>query len=767
MPDSTLNYLDFFKLLDILKSYAKTPYASEEILNLRPFYEIERIKERQEIVQEICDLIRQYGKPPLSEIPDIRGTLKRLSVESSTLDPKEFLLLAEFLETVQDICSFLRKVPRKGNYVATILENIDPLTALTKKIRRTIKKEGFIEDSASYDLLEIRRELHVKRTKIKTHLEKLMESERFRSLLQDNYITIRNGRYVIPMKPNFNQVVDGIVHDYSHTLKTSFVEPIECVGLNNEINMLEKREKEEEERILKELTSYVNGYLETLHKNLELIKELDSFCAISLFAIEFDCVKPEVTSDGDLYIKNAINPLLRMYKGDGVVPIDIILEKEKSALIISGPNAGGKTVALKTMGLLLLMAYSGMFIPATGRPQIPMYKRIYALVGDEQDFSKDLSSFTSHIITIKDIFEESTGGGLILIDEIGGGTDPQEASALSMGIIDAFVEKGCKVVVTTHLSHLKGYGFTKEFAKNVACAYDIERMKPLYRLVYGTVGSSNALYVAKNVGLPERVIEKSINYLGKQEYIMNNLLDSLKKEKEEAERQREEILRLKSTLKKKLSAIEQKKEEILRRFEERYKKRIEVMEAQIKEIEEELLKKEKMSVKRAKQMVGAIKAELRLEEEKKDVEKEFKVGDFVKIKSLGSIGYVADTPDSSGEYEIIVGNIRTRIGKENLIKIGEIEPGLRKDPMDVKVMTEKMVDWKLNIRGMRVEEAIECLDRFMDKAILNGVSKVKILHGIGTGKLMSKVKEYLSRSEYVTNFKLDENNPGITVVELK
>ncbi len=767
MDDNTLNHLDFFRLLDLIKSYISTPYAEEEILNLGPIYEIERINERQEILNEVYEAITIYGKPPIVGTPDIRETLKKLSVENSVLDPKEFLQLSDFLEVVQNLSLFLKKVPSKGRFLTSIVEKIDPLTHLVKRIRKTVNREGFVEDGASYDLLEIRRELHIKRQRVKRHLETLMESERFRNFLQDNYITIRNGRYVIPMKPNFNQAINGIVHDYSHTLKTSFVEPIECVPLNNEINMLEKREKEEVERILKELTAYVNGHLGIFHKNLEAIRELDFFCALSLFAKEFECVRPYVTEKGDLYIEGAINPLLRIYKGDGVVPIDLILEESKSCLIISGPNAGGKTVALKTMGLLLLMAYSGMFIPARGRPKVPLFRKIYALTGDEQDLSRDLSSFTSHILTIKEIFEESKGGELILVDEIGGGTDPREASALSMGIIDAFVEKGCKIVVTTHLSHLKGYGFTKDFAKNAACAYDTERMRPLYRLIYGTFGMSNALEVAKNVGLPESIIEKSLNYLEKQEQMISSLVESLKRERDEAERQREELERLKSALKKRMSVLEQKKDEILKRFEERQEKRMAELEERIKEVEEEISKREKASLKRAKEMAKKLRQkDERGMEVEKDGESELKVGDLVRIKTLNTIGYISEKEDSSGEYEVVIGNIRTRIPKGNLIKVDEGE-NRKKGHVDVHLKAEKMEEWKLNVRGMNVDEAIERLDRFIDRAVLEGVNRVRIVHGIGTGRLMLKVKEYLLKSEYVNNFKLDEKNPGVTVVELK
>ncbi|MCS7280319.1 MAG: Smr/MutS family protein [Desulfobacterota bacterium] len=766
MPDNTLHYLDYLKILHLLKSYAQTEYAPPTILELRPTYDIAIIKERHEVVGEVLEVISRYGKLPLFGIPDIREIVKRVSIGNTFLEAKEFLLLESFLQSVHDLAVFLRKLPKRGRYLTRVLEGLDPLPELKKRIAKIINKEGYVEDNASFELLEIRKELQVKRSKIKRYMEKLIESDRFRNFLQDNYITIRNGRYVIPMKPNFNQAVEGIVHDYSHTLKTSFVEPIECVGLNNEINVLEKMEREEEERILKELTSQVNDQILIIKRNIELIKELDFFSSLASFAIDFSCVRPEVVESGDLYVKDAVNPILRSYKGDNVVPIDIIFKKDKSVLIISGPNAGGKTVALKTIGLLLLMAYSGMFVPASYKARIPLFKKIYALIGDEQDLSKDLSSFTSHVIGLRDIYQNAEGGELILVDEIGGGTDPQEASALSMAVIDAFVEKGCKIVVTTHLAHLKGYGFTKEFAENVACAYDTERMVPLYRLIYGISGTSCALDVARFVGLPEKIVQRSVEYLGKQEYILTDLIESLKKEKETLEKEKEEIAATKAALKRKLESVSERKKEILKKIEERFRSKIEELETKIKEVEEEISKKERASIKRAATLLKAIKGTLKVEREEKELLEDIKVGDLVRIKNIGSQGYVSRILDDD-LYEIVIGNVRTKIDRKNLIKLDGREEVIKEGGPEIRVVNENLNEWNLNLRGMTVEDAIESLERFMDRAILNGVTRVKILHGIGTGKLMSKVREYLSTSKYVMDFKPDDKNPGVTVVNLK
>lgn len=763
MLESSLSYLDYFRFVDLIKSFTRTSFGRELASGLRPIFDLEEIQKRQILVQEFLDFVEIYGRPPVEFDSDIREIIGKLSLEDLILDPKEFLSIAYFLGSVQDVISFMRKVQKKGESINDLIGRLNPLPEVSKRIRRIVNEKGVIEDWASPSLMEIRRELYQKRMRVKRYLENLMEKEAVRSMLQDFYITIRNGRYVIPMKPNFNQVLDGIVHDYSHSLKTAFVEPYDCVQVNNEINVLEKEEKEEEERILKELGSFVRTYLGDLNDNLKVLAELDLLNAISIFSEKFDCLMPELKSGGDLHIEGAVNPILKLYKGDSVVPIDIVIEEEKKAVIISGPNAGGKTVALKTIGLLTLLSYLGFPIPSKNRARIPVFRGVYALIGEEQDLSKDLSSFTAHIKGIKEIVDEVRGGELVLIDEIGGGTDPQEASALSMAIMDRLVERGCKIVVTTHLNQLKAYGFTKEFAKNVACAYDYERMIPLFRLVYDTFGMSNAIHVARSVGLDDSIIDRSLAYLGQRDEILRSLIEDLKRKSLELEKEREELLRIKGTLSSKIAVLKEKKDEILKKFEERMRSRFARIEEILDELEEELKKKERVVVAQVRKRFDTLKKNLNLSQTDFSLD----IGDPVKIKSLGTLGRVVGIDESKDEYEVSAGNLRLRVRKKDLIKVEVKHDGKKEGEMEVKVKNIEPPDWELNLRGKTKEEAIEDLERFLDRALLHGITKVKILHGIGTGKLMSAVKDYLSKSKYVSNFKLDERNPGVTLVELR
>ncbi len=616
---------------------------------------------------------------------------------------------------------------------------------LYRRISRSINPEGYIEDSASYDLSHIRRELFVLRERMKKHLEGIMERESTRLLLQDSYISIRNNRYVIPMKPNFNESLKGIVHDYSHSLKTSFVEPMECVELNNSINILVNEEQEEEKKVLRDLTDFARGFRDVLETNLAIMTELDFYHALSLFSLEFHCVRPEISNEGYLEIKGAVNPFIALSKKHETVPIDIIMEADKQAMIISGPNAGGKTAALKTIGLLSVMAKAGLFIPASGKPVIPIFSNIFALIGDEQDISMELSSFTAHMHGIKNLLDYAHGGELVLIDEIGGATEPQEASALAMAIIDTFIEKGCRVVVTTHLNLIKAYGYTRPFAVNVATSFDSGTAKPLYKLIYGTTGYSNAISVAKNIDLPKEIIEKSYEYLGKQEFMLNDLITSLEQEKKKAERENEELKELKTEVKKRLALIKDKRNEYFAKVEERCNDRLSELEQEIESMRKEIVKREKASATKSKKQIYRLRERFGGETAKR--QETINIGDYVMVKTLGSKGRVADIDRNGDTYEVVVGNARMKL-KRFFVEKTTAEKGpvdAAQDRLDV----EKVSEPTLNVVGMRVEEALHTLDKFLDRAIVEGMSRVKIVHGVGTGTLMQAIREHMGGLRYI------------------
>jgi DNA mismatch repair protein MutS2 len=761
MIDKTLLYIDYLKLLNVIKGHASTTFVHERITSLRPVYSLEEIGARQDRLEAVFELIKWNGPAPLTDIPDVRDIFRQLVIENSVLEIPDLIALAGFLARCREISAFLRSAFGKKPYADKLFERIDVLQGVSSRIRKAVNMDGFLEDTASYELSKIRSDLYQFRERVKKYLEKMMESDDVRPVLQDTYVAIRNGRYVIPLKPNFNQFFQGIVHDYSHSLKTSFVEPMGIVEPNNQISILEEEEKEEEERILRELTGWVRGYARELEGNLETILELDFHHALALFCLGYQSVRPQMVVDGSIEIKEARNPFVVMSKKEKAVAIDIIMDNDKKAMIISGPNAGGKTVALKTIGLLVAMAASGLFVPAREGPRISLFPHIFAVMGDEQDISMELSSFTAHVTAIKGLYERSQGGELILIDEIGGGTEPQEASALAMGTIDAFVRKGCTTVVTTHLNLLKAYGYSQPFALNVATDFNTETMRPLYRLLYGMAGVSNALHVAEACEMPQEIMQRSYEYLGKQEFMLNDLVKGLEAERKKLQDEGAELGRLREDTRARLALLKEKRDEYLAAAEERIRNRIGEVEGELEEIRKEALKKERSSVKHARDRLHLLKSKFAKEGK---TEEPIRVGDHVRVKSVGRDGYVIGLDEEKGSAEVDLGTMRTKVQTAYLFRVPD-DSKPHAQPVEVNVPQLEVAE--INVRGMRVEEALREVDRFVDRAIVHGALKLRIIHGIGTGRLMEAIRHHLSETPNIERVKGDETNSGVTIVELQ
>jgi DNA mismatch repair protein MutS2 len=765
MVDKTLLYIDFLRLLDVLKGYTRTGLADERIAGMRPLNSQQQIQSAQDRIEALIEVVKWEGPVPLNDIPDVRAIVRRLTIEESVLEIGDFIELAGFLSACRAITGFLKKAHERRPFIDEVLEGLSPLPQTIARINKTINAEGFIEDSASYELSKIRSDLFQFRERVKRQLERAMERDDVRPVLQDSYIAIRNGRYVMPLKPNFNQFLQGIVHDYSHSLKTSFVEPMEIVEANNQISVLEDEEKEEEKRILHDLTNWVRGYAGELKANLDIVADVDFYHGLALFSTRFNCVRPDIVDDGSMEVRGALNPFIILSRGEKAVPVDILLGRDKKVMIISGPNAGGKTVALKTIGLFCAMAASGLFVPARERPRIHLFPRIFAVIGDEQDIAAELSSFTAHVTAIKQVYEQSQGGELVLIDEIGGATDPQEASALAMGIMDAFVEKGSSVVVTTHLNLLKAYGYSQGYAQNVAADFDPGTMKPMYRLIYGTAGVSNALRVAENSDMPRAIMEKSQRYLGEQEQMLNDLVHRLEVERAGAEEERRRADEARDEARKRLTLIKEKRDEYLRSVEERCRRQVAELEMELDEIRREVMKKERSALKGAAARLERVREKRVVEQKAAAPPAVIHVGDVVKVSNVGGEGYVASIDPAGNTAEVVMGNLRMRVRKGQIDKVAkEKRSGGRERPIQVNV--ERVELPEINVMGLRVDEALEEVDRFMDRAIVHDVPAVRILHGIGTGRLMNAIRNHLSDIRYVKDVKKDEANSGVTIVEL-
>ena len=762
MVDKTLAYLDFTRLLTILKQYSSVPFAEENLTAILPLVDRGAIAGRLDRIEALLEVIRWDGRVPFSAVPDIGPHAKKSVISGASLEPAELLGIADFLEACDGIRTFLGRVYSKHSFIDDVIARIARLSDLHARIRKTINPEGYIEDSASYELSRIRSELFAYREKIRRHLERMMESEDLRSVLQDNYIAIRNGRYVIPLKPNFNQAIQGIVHDHSHSLKTSFVEPVAVVELNNAANILDKEEKEEEKRILQALTAFIGSRAGELMNNREIVKELDFYHSIALFSEQFKCLRPQISDDGEIDIRGARNPFIMLSKPGKVVPIDIVMKPQTKVVVISGPNAGGKTAALKTMGLICLMAASGLFVPAEGQARLPLFSRVFAVLGDEQDISMELSSFSAHISAIRDVLGQAEAGDLVLIDEIGGSTEPQEASALAMAIMDGFVEKDCRLVVTTHLNLLKAYGYTNPFAMNVACSFEQQTMQPLYRLLYNTAGYSNAISVARNLDLPASIISRSHEYLGSQELMLSELVTSLEEQRLRLEEERLGLERLKEEMKRRITLLKEKREEYLKSLSERLDERLRDVDEEIENIRKEVARKEKGAIKIARGKLDTIRQRQDLHGLQEQVL--FVPGDYVRVKTLGGIGHVTAADPERDLYEVALGNVKTRVPGRYLEKQA---PDRKATKATVEIHVEKLDERELDLLGMRVDDAIEALDRFMDKAVVEGLERVKVRHGIGTGRLMKAVRAHLAESSLVATAYADERNVGITIVEFR
>jgi DNA mismatch repair protein MutS2 len=505
----------------------------------------------------------------------------------------------------------------------------------------------------------------------------------------------------------------------------------------------------------------VRGYARELEGNLETIIEIDFHHALALFCLGYQCVRPQMVVDGSIEIKEARNPFVIMSKREKAVAIDIIMDREKKAMIISGPNAGGKTVALKTVGLLVAMATSGLFVPAREGPRISLFSHIFAVMGDEQDISMELSSFTAHVTAIKSLYERSQGGELILIDEIGGGTEPQEASALAMGTIDAFVRKGCTTFVTTHLNLLKAYGYSQPFALNVATDFDTETMRPLYRLLYGMAGVSNALHVAEACEMPQEIMERSYEYLGKQEFMLNDLVKGLEAERKKLQDERVQLGRLREDTRARLALLKEKRDAYLAAAEERIRNRVGEVERELEEIRKEALKKERSSIKHARDRLHPLKGKFAKEGK---TEEPIRVGDHVRVKSVGRDGYVIGLDEEKGSAEVDLGSMRTKVQTGYLFRVPE-DAKPHAQPVEVNVPQLEVPE--INVRGMRVEEALREVDRFVDRAIVHGALKLRIIHGIGTGRLMEAIRHHLSETPNIERVARDGTNSGVTIVELQ
>jgi DNA mismatch repair protein MutS2 len=772
--EEALRLLEYHRILDEISAYAKSPASKELILSIRPLIEIKDIERR---FNEIIDMRRLISEIelPVYEYSDISGLLQKLRPDGSFLEPLELHVLMRVLENIQRLKNLLDK--RKDlPFLKNIIDRADEFGDIIEKISLSVSEEGEILDSASLELKDIRIRKRNIENKIRKRLDEIIRSKALASFLQDEYVTLRSGRWVIPLKADFKGKIPGIIHDVSRTGETIYVEPLEIIGLANEHENILAEEKTEEIRILKELSSILRSRLPSIEESYNILLHIDLLHSIARFSERFRLEFPDITEDNEIVLKEARHPVLLILKDKGlideVVPLDLELRGDRRVMVITGPNAGGKTIALKTAGLLTCLALSGIPIPASSNSKIPLFKNILVDIGDEQSIEESLSSFSGHVKNIADIFERAQSSTLILLDELGRATDPKEGTAIGCAILEELFKKGATVIATTHLIEIALYVHTKEGMVSASMDFDHKEMKPLYKLKTGEIGLSHGLKIAERYGMPRDILERAREYHEPQRLELDGLLQELRDKRESLDRELkrlssiEEYLKEKEEdLKSKEEEIEKKKEHILRKAYEEAKGLIDETKRLINQLLEDAKKRPKEALKALRKKEDEIDLHIKKSSEEASTF-EPEIGQVVYVKSLGYDGTVTRIEKESRKVRIRAGAFEIEV------PLSEIGPpgGISIIPERGRIETPEALEDFIDLTGLRVEEALSRLETYLNHALLSQKHEIKIIHGIGTGRLKKAVREYLKGHPFVDNLRpglLEEGGEGVTIVRMK
>ena len=783
MDDRSLKLLEFFHLLDILKEYAISPLGRKRCEALRPSKDLSLIQFKLAEVMELKKILEIEGDIPLKGLKNIEGILNKLGIEGAVLDVQELLDLYDQMVLSKGLRRFFQKLENiRAPHLQEKISKLSYQKALEKEILQVLNTKGEILDRASSALLDIRHRLGGARERAKGLLETLLHREDLQPIYQEQLITIRNGRYVLPIKSDAEHRLDGIIHDHSQSRMTYFLEPLQIVALNNEISLLKGEEREEEYRILAELSDKVREEKQNLWSDFEILGELDLLYSMATLSIRLKGVSPALNEEGRIEMREARNPLLTLQHEDQVVPIHLRMGDGNKVLIVSGANAGGKTVALKTLGLLTLMVQCGLPIPVAEGSRVGVFEDIFAVIGDEQNIEENLSTFSSHLLHVNQILNKAGPHSLVLLDELGVGTHAQEGCALAMGFLDRFRESGASIVVTTHFDRLKAYGYLHPDVENVAVEFDEETLEPRYTLAYGSSGLSNAFLVAEKLGISERVLEAArFHQDGSGEEVTRTLkiLEELKRDAEEEKRQasklKEEVGLERQKLRKILETIKERRIEIFSKAEEKARKAVQRVEEELKEWVRRR-KEERVPLGLQRKEVQEIKEKFLPSIRKKRssaIPGGLKVGGRVRIESLRSTGILADIKEPLNQVEVLTDKAKVKAPLSEIVQITEEEEkkevGVQKSQPFFKGEIPEPYS-QLNVIGLTVEDALPKVDKFIDQALFHGMEKIHIIHGVGSGRLRNAIGQYLSEHRAVKNFFPGETmkgGRGITIVELR
>lgn len=786
MEQKTLITLEYDKILNKVTNHAITDGAKESITSLFPVSDFDGAKRSLEETDAAMVMVLKFGSPKIGRVKTVKGAIKRLRV-GGTLSMGELLNIALVLKTADSLKKYYAD---KEDALYPYFEELYPERQLEEIISSSIISEEEMADGASAELSSIRRKIRGAGERIKDSLNNIIHSEHYRKFLQESIITVRNNRYVVPLKAEYRGEINGIVHDMSSSGGTLFVEPASVVNANNELHELAGKEQREIEKILSELSGQAAEKAEEILLNFQNITKIDTIFAKAKYSLEIKGVCPKLSNEGKLNIKSGRHPLLDPKK---VVPQNIILGDGFDALIVTGPNTGGKTVVLKTVGLFCLMAQSGICVPADDGTVIPVFSEIFADIGDEQSIEQSLSTFSAHMKNIVHILDKLTPDSLVLFDELGAGTDPTEGAALATAIIDYVRGMGAKVVATTHYSELKLHALTTEGIENASCEFDVNTLSPTYRLLIGVPGKSNAFAISKRLGLPDYIIEKSKEQLTKESIKFEDVLSGIEKDRQTAEAASREQIRLSGEaerLKKEIEAerrrLESEKDKIITRAKEKAAKIIENAQEETEELVEKIkaAQKEK-DEKETRRVMEEVRRDLGLKlkktkrpprpssKQKSNVNvNTLKLGATVLIVDLNDKGSVVsiNKKEETAVVQVGIMKITSKISNLVLIPDNDTKELMKFAPRKKESIGAKEVKTEIDLRGMMLEDALIETDRFIDDCIMAGLSSCTVIHGKGTGTLRTGIHNMLRKNTRIKSYRLGkygEGENGVTVVEFK
>jgi len=784
MIDShTLEVLEFNRVLEIISSYSLSDLGREEILSILPSDQVEDIRRELDLTSELIDALKFDDPLPTEGIRDIRPILAKISKEGAVLAPEDLLPLSEFLAASRLIHGYISSRSGKYPLLHRELSGIRPYGELERRILSVIDENGRIRDSASPLLRRIRGELASSKDRLREKLRKLLDSLP-QGVLSDRVITVRNGRYVIPVREGRKNRVEGLIHDRSDSGATVFIEPISTLEDNNRIRELELSERREIERILKALTAEVQSAADGIRENLRGLRRFDCIYSKASFAVDFEAGIPALNAEGRTILKGARHPLLvHRHRDDGyrVVPLDMELGTDFDILVITGPNAGGKTVALKTVGLLTLMVQSGIPVTAGPGSEIAIFRKIFADIGDEQSIESDLSTFSSHVRQLVKVCRLSDSDTLALLDEIGSGTDPELGSALAISVLELLAERGTKAIATTHHGALKIFAHSHARVRNGSMQIDPETLRPTFIFRLGTPGSSYTFEIARKLGIPEEVILRAEGRspdTGKLEELIAELSAAHIRYDEEARKLEEERTKLEKLIneyEERLRSVRKEERRIRREALEDSKRIVSGANALIERTVAELRRSgaDRESIKRARLLISdasrKIDEELRSMEEVRPRKPEpLKVGDTVWLEDVGLSGRVVKIDRGRGEVQIQAGSAKLTVPIAELRKSPGGDTEVRSG-ISITAPSVSAVSPEIDIRGMTFDEAMPVLDKYLDDAYLAHLERVTIIHGKGTGALREKVGKFLKGHPRVKSQRLgawNEGGDGVTIVEI-